>query len=106
MKEVNRTESFFSMGCGIGYGYLHRIPINRGMPVTDTPKRASNDVEDSEPLLQVCKAIFLINSCSLLNAIHTEFVFRMLNIMNGIKAFLNSSKDYIIYFSAFFLFVF
>ncbi|XP_042218271.1 Golgi reassembly-stacking protein 2-like isoform X2 [Homarus americanus] len=42
-----------SLGCGIGYGYLHRIPTQRGGPITDTPKRSPGDSSDTEPLLQV-----------------------------------------------------
>ncbi|XP_071516186.1 uncharacterized protein Grasp65 [Panulirus ornatus] len=42
-----------SLGCGIGYGYLHRIPTQRSGPITDTPKRSPNDAADTEPLLQV-----------------------------------------------------
>lgn len=42
-----------SLGCGIGYGYLHRIPTQRGGPIIDTPKRSPNDASDGETLLQV-----------------------------------------------------
>ncbi|XP_045593270.1 Golgi reassembly-stacking protein 2 [Procambarus clarkii] len=42
-----------SLGCGIGYGYLHRIPTQRGDPITDTPKRSPNESSDTEQLLQV-----------------------------------------------------
>lgn len=44
-----------SLGCGIGYGYLHRIPTQRLGPVLDTPKAMPREdsPSSSEPLLQV-----------------------------------------------------
>ncbi|XP_068233253.1 Golgi reassembly-stacking protein 2 isoform X2 [Palaemon carinicauda] len=44
-----------SLGCGIGYGYLHRIPTQRPGPGVDTPKTSPKEEtpSSSEPLLQV-----------------------------------------------------
>ena len=33
-----------SLGCGIGYGYLHRIPIRDGKPVTSVASDQSKPV--------------------------------------------------------------
>ncbi|KAK3863751.1 hypothetical protein Pcinc_030507 [Petrolisthes cinctipes] len=44
-----------SLGCGIGYGYLHRIPTQRpgeGSPA-GIPGTSPDDASDAEPLLQV-----------------------------------------------------
>lgn len=41
-----------SLGCGIGYGYLHRIPTQRPGLATDG-LRSPDDASDAEPLLQV-----------------------------------------------------
>lgn len=42
-----------SLGCGIGYGYLHRIPTQRGDIKTDVPQESPGGSSDIEPLLQV-----------------------------------------------------
>ncbi|XP_050717052.1 Golgi reassembly-stacking protein 2-like [Eriocheir sinensis] len=42
-----------SLGCDIGYGYLHRIPTQRETYATDTPNKSPAEASDAEPLLQV-----------------------------------------------------
>lgn len=43
-----------SLGCGIGYGYLHRIPTQRTGPALSSPQMSSKESDASaEPLLQV-----------------------------------------------------
>ncbi|KAK7065330.1 Golgi reassembly-stacking protein 1 [Halocaridina rubra] len=43
-----------SLGCGIGYGYLHRIPTQRTDSIIETTKMPSKEMpSSSEPLLQV-----------------------------------------------------
>ncbi|KAG0720003.1 Golgi reassembly-stacking protein 2 [Chionoecetes opilio] len=40
-----------SLGCGIGYGYLHRIPTQRSEYI-DTPKPSLSETSGSEPVLK------------------------------------------------------
>nr|XP_027218372.1 Golgi reassembly-stacking protein 2-like [Penaeus vannamei] len=42
-----------SLGCGIGYGYLHRIPTQRNVSQTPQPAQPESVSSSSEPLLQV-----------------------------------------------------
>ncbi|ROT80295.1 hypothetical protein C7M84_000974 [Penaeus vannamei] len=41
------------LGCGIGYGYLHRIPTQRNVSQTPQPAQPESVSSSSEPLLQV-----------------------------------------------------
>lgn len=44
---------FNSLGCGIGYGYLHRIPTQRPDSAAEAPGTSPHNAPDAEPLLQV-----------------------------------------------------
>jgi len=37
-----------SMGCDVGYGYLHRIPMNRGLPPASTAENSTNATATSK----------------------------------------------------------
>ena len=55
---VKSEKLFFSLGCGIGYGYLHRIPTkpknpDPSPPASSTATDAKVSPDSSQPLLTV-----------------------------------------------------